>query len=256
MKWQKELEAAKKLAIAAGDLLKIHVEENKEILFEEKKDIKLKADKASEKLIIEQLQSDFSYPILSEEIGITKEIKAGEPYWIIDPLDGTFNYLNNIPLCAVSIALWKNSEPILGVINLFNFNELIYGISGQGIYLNDIKLEKKNDYKDLSKSVLMTGFPLHLNLDEENFKEFAYFSRKFKKVRMIGSAATSLAYVVAGRADVYWEKNIMLWDVAAGLALLHALGGMFRLEPGTVEWSYNVLAYQSCYGGIDDEIRI
>lgn len=246
MRWHQELELAKEVALEAGEILKKNLNDNKQVLCEEARDIKLKADQASEAYIVQQLEKNFKYPILSEEAGLNKDIIENEPYWIIDPLDGTFNYLNNIPLCAVSIALWKNNKPILGVINLFNFDELIYGVIGEGTFINEVKVNVKKGNKSIAQSSLATGFPLNLELNNQSLQRFLEFSKVFKKVRMLGSAATSLAYVAVGKVQVYWEEEIMIWDIAAGIALVEAAGGEICLRPGKSEWSYNVVSWNGC----------
>lgn len=246
MDWTEELNTAVELAKEAGYLLLKQLN-NKDVLSDEQKDIKLQADKNSEQLIVNRLRIKFPYAILSEESGINRVIKDGEPYWIIDPLDGTFNYLNDIPLCAISIALWKDNNPIFGVINLFKQNELIYGIVDKGIYVNEelIVLNKKE--KSIFQSVLVTGYPLNFKLNDNNLLKFLKFSRNFKKVRMLGSATTSLAYVALGRAQVYWEEEIMLWDIAAGIALVYAVGGDVKVEKGkSSQWACNIIAINNC----------
>jgi myo-inositol-1(or 4)-monophosphatase len=187
-------------------------------------DTKLDADKKSEKIILKKLLK--YYPVLGEESGITGIFTKQTPYWIIDPLDGTVNYSRNIPINCISIALWHKEKPILGVVYDFTRNELFSGVVGYGAKLNGKKI-KVSKIKQKSKSIIFTGFPIEFSFNNKNIKNFIKIVQDYKKVRSIGSAALSLAYVASGRGEVYKEKNIKIWDVAAGLALVKAAGGFY-----------------------------
>lgn len=220
MKYLREFELAKRVALDVGIFLNNQV--HKRIDSEVGKDIKLELDRTAEEMIIDAISLEFDYPILSEEIGLTRKNKPNEEYWVIDPIDGTLNFSRDNPLCCISIALWVEKEPIFGVIYDFNREELFSGYIGSGAWLNDIKLEPSNKKKK-SQSILATGFPTYMNDDEETLKSFISNIQEYKKIRMIGSAALSLAYVASGRFDSYIENNIKLWDVAAGIAINKAL---------------------------------
>ena len=181
----------------------------------------MQADLNSESLVLSRLKG--SFPVLSEESG--GERHSG-PTWIVDPLDGTVNYFRGIPNCCVSIALWDR-EPILGVVYDFNRHELFAGIADEGITLNGqpitvSPIDQKN------KAICFTGFPVATSFEDGALTEFVGLVRGYKKVRLLGSAALSLAYVACGRGDVYRERDIRLWDVAAGLALVKAAGGSYQ----------------------------
>ncbi|EAK0441140.1 inositol monophosphatase [Campylobacter lari] len=217
----RELEIAKLACYKAGNFL-LNLKEKK-INSSDKKDIKLQADLDSEKIIYEILMDTFSYPILSEEsYKISDEEKKGI-YWVVDPLDGSLNYSQNIPLCCISIALYENDRPILGVIYDFNRDEMFSGVVGIGAWLNDKKIVMSNEKKDRSQAVLATGFSSYMNYDKENLEKFISYIQEFKKIRLFGSAALSLAYVACGRVDAYYEKDIAFWDVAAGIALINSV---------------------------------
>lgn len=222
MNLENELSIAINAAIQVGEF--ILKEKNKVVLSNLGKDIKLEADKISEKKILQYL-SKSKYNVLSEETPekIIKN-KNSDLCWIIDPLDGSFNFYKGIPHTAVSISLWKGMEPLLGVIYDIHHKDLYSGIVGQEINLNGQKISVSN-IEEKSRAVLMTGFPTKLDYSGENLKEFIVRIQDFKKIRHIGSAALSLAYVASGKAEAYYEKDIMLWDVAAGLALVKAAGG-------------------------------
>lgn len=213
----KELEVAKLACYKAGSFL-LNLREKK-INSNDGKDIKLQADLDSEKIICEILSNAFSYPILSEEsYKINEEQKRGI-YWVVDPLDGSLNFSQDIPLCCVSIALYKGDNPILGVIYDFNRDEMFSGVVGIGAWLNGEKIIVPKKIKEKNQAVLATGFSSYMNYDREELSKFISYIQEFKKVRLLGSAALSLAYVACGRIDAYYEKDIAFWDIAAGVIL-------------------------------------
>jgi len=203
----------------------------KEVRLDLDKDIKLEADYKLEKFIIDNIAQQSGYPILSEECGIVNGGGASDVYrWIIDPLDGSLNYYRGIPMSCLSISLWKDMEPILGVVFDPNHGETFTGLVGKGAWLNGIPI-KLSDVTEKSKAVLCTGFPVGTDFSKEALIDFVEDIRNFKKIRLFGSAALSLAYVACGRADCYRENGIKIWDVAAGLSLVKAAGGIVRINP-------------------------
>lgn len=194
-------------------------------------DVKLAADTNSERLVRERLAAT-ALPIFGEELGGDPALydSAGTLYWVVDPLDGTFNYQRGQPLTCVSIGLMRGNEPVLGVIYNFNADEMFSGFVGEGVFLNGKKIVPAWA-KELSQACLMTGFPALADKSPEALAPFIAEVGKFKKIRMIGTAALAVAYVAVGRADVYDERGTNLWDVAAGMALVRAAGGFVRLTP-------------------------
>ena len=227
MKYQKEFEAAKNIALKVGNFLSSQTV--KKINSEEGKDIKLELDIESEKNITSILTNDFNYAVLGEEKGLTRELVKNEPYWIVDPIDGTLNFSRDNPACCISIAFWKNKDPIFGVIYDFNRDELFYGYVEVGAWLNKEKL-KPHKIKKKKQSILATGFPNNMTNDENSLKKFILQVQEYKKVRIIGSAALSLAYVSCGRFDAYMENNIKFWDVAAGIAINKVMNNKYEIE--------------------------
>ncbi len=220
-----ELEQAKKAAREAGELLLKR--EAIQVDSDEKKDIKISSDKESERIIIDSL-SIFGYSLLSEEFGFID--KGTELWWIVDPLDGTMNYVKGMDeLTCISIALWKNDDPILGVVYRYKNDEMFYGVVEEGAYLNDHMITSSS-VKYISKAVLGTGFPVRRNYSDEALKKFFKNAQIFKKVRMLGAAAIMATYVACGRLDVYMEENVMLWDIAAAVAIVKAAGGVVKLK--------------------------
>ncbi|EAK0493961.1 inositol monophosphatase [Campylobacter lari] len=224
----KELEIAKLACYKAGGfLLKL---KEKKINSSDGKDIKLQADLDSEKIICEILTSAFSYPILSEESYKISDKERKGVYWIVDPLDGSLNFSQDIPLCCISIALYKDNNPILGVIYDFYRDEMFSGEVGSGAWLNDKKIIPNNRKKPKKEAVLATGFSSYMSYDKKNLENFILHIQDFKKIRLFGSAALSLAYVACGRVDIYYEKDIAFWDVAAGIAIIACLYPQYKLN--------------------------
>ena len=219
-----ELAAREAGAILAGrnrDLLQVNVDEGK--------DFKLQADVAAEKIIRELLNSDSEFSILGEEMGYDGTDIRADWQWIVDPLDGTANYLRGVPACCVSIALWQGMNPVLGVVYDFNSDEMFSGnVLTKVATLNDMPISVSS-IAEPPKAILSTGFPLAMNLESETLAGFIERVQSFKKIRMIGSATLGLTYVACGRFDAYQELSGRLWDVAAGIALINAAGGHTEL---------------------------
>lgn len=227
MNFKNEFDLAKKTALEVGEFLKS--QSVKKIISQDGKDIKLELDKKSEEIIFEKLTKNFDYSVLSEETGLTRKIEHDKPYWIVDPIDGTLNFSRNNPISCISIALWKNQDPIIGVIYDFNRHELFSGYVGVGAWLNKIEL-KSQKRKKKSQSILATGLPVYMSFDNKTLKNYIFQLKDYKKVRMIGSAALSLAYVACGRFDSYMENNIKFWDVAAGIAINSSIDHSYDIE--------------------------
>lgn len=203
---------------------------NRSVSLNSDTDVKLAADVDSEKLVRERLGAT-GLPIIGEELGGDPALyeTEGAFYWVVDPLDGTFNYQRGQPLTCVSIGLMCGSEPVLGVIYNFNADEMYSGFVGGGIFLNGEKIVPAWA-TEISQACLMTGFPALADKSPEALAPFIAEVGMFKKIRMIGTAALAVAYVASGRADVYSEKGTNLWDVAAGMALVKAAGGFIKIE--------------------------
>ncbi|MDO8489306.1 MAG: inositol monophosphatase family protein [Candidatus Omnitrophota bacterium] len=203
-------------------------------------DLKLQIDKRSEALLIRYLQKHTTFPILSEECGLVGS-KKDNICWIVDPLDGTINYSRIIPFSCVSIGLWQEEKAILGVVYDFCRKEMFSGVVGQGAWLNGHKIMVSRVRKK-EGAILATGFPAKMDLSRKNLESFTRKVSAYKKLRLMGSAALSLAYVAAGRFDAYTESDIMFWDVAGGIALIEAAGGKVIMKKSNMINGYHVLA--------------
>ena len=240
MKWHNDFELAKQTArTAAGTLQAVN---RNDILNLAGRDIKHRADLETEKIIFNILGKNSEYPLLTEESGQHGNVHTDSPVWIIDPLDGTLNYTRGIGFCCVSIALWQRDKPILGVVFDFNREELFSGLVGQGAWCNEKPIVVSN-IECPAKAVLTTGFPVNRDFSSGAIKDFLVQVQQFKKIRLLGSAALSLAYVACGRVDAYTEEDIMLWYVAAGIALVKAAGGFVLVNDSKhKQWAKNVWA--------------
>lgn len=176
----------------------------------------------------EQLVSNLAQ-LLPEAGFITEEKtinKTGEVYnWIIDPLDGTTNFIHGVPTYSVSIALYEEDKPVLGVVYEINRGELFYAYKGGPAFLNN-KVITVSRRTSLADSLLATGFPYH-NFDklQQYLQLFAEMMQRCHGLRRIGSAAVDLAYVACGRFDAFFEYNLNSWDIAAGAFIVQQAGG-------------------------------
>lgn len=180
--------------------------------------------------------------IISEESGSLSSPNSESLFWVIDPLDGTFNYVRKIYSCGISIALVKGSEIILGVVGEYPSENIYYGGKKIGSYLNGNELSvSKISHKN--NAVICSGFPSRFIFsDNKSVKNLINVLNKFSKVRMFGSAALSLCAVAKGVIDAYYEDGIMFWDVAAGIAIVEGAGGAYNMVPCVDGESYKVYA--------------
>ena len=185
------------------------------------REIKVNLDYSLEAEILQELRERSDLPILSEE---SDHVREDGLWWIVDPLDGSLNWLRNIPFFSISIGLYRGIEPILGIVLDLVRDELYYGGKGLGAWLNDSPI-RVSEINKKREAVLCTGFPSAYEFRPNREQTVESIYSEYLKVRMLGSAAMSLAYVARGSIDVYWEDHIKLWDVAAGIALVQAAGG-------------------------------
>jgi myo-inositol-1(or 4)-monophosphatase len=195
---------------------------------EEGREVKLEADRHAEALIIETLRAETPYRILSEEVGWV-DGSDGDAIWAVDPLDGSVNYAQGFPHWAVSIALVRGGVPVVGVVDCPELGETYSGIAGAGAWMNGAPI-RVSEVTDPKRGILMTGIPARAATDPATMTAFTARIRRWRKVRMIGSAACALAYVGAGKADAYHETGGMLWDVAGGLAVVAGAGGVVTMR--------------------------
>ena len=205
------------------------------------------ADKRTEKIIIEELQKAHpEYGIITEETGIINKSNI-KNRWIIDPIDGTMNFLNGIPQFAISIAYEEDNEIICGVIFNPITNEMFCAEKGNGAYLNNSRIRVSNK-KKLKDALLVTGGPdVTSKIKNKIYSEYVNVSNNVSNVRKFGSAALDMAYVACGRFDGYWQRELNYWDIAAGVIILREAGGFIDFFEDDLSYPLkkNVLASNS-----------
>ena len=214
-----------KAARAAGNVLlrNMHKLDALNVVQKERMDYASEVDGLAEAAIIKELRKATpDYAILGEEGGAQG---AGRYTWVIDPLDGTSNYLHGFPHFCISIALVENGEPIHGVIFDPLRNDLFTASRGSGAALNDKKI-RVAERKDIAGAMLITGFPPRERKNASaQLKCIDALLLEAEDIRRTGSAALDLAYVACGRADAYFESGVKPWDIAAGVLMVREAGG-------------------------------
>ena len=212
------MKASKSLIRDFGEIEKLQVSEKGP------GDFVTASDKRAEKIIIGELEKS-EYSFLTEESGVI-EGKNKDKRWIIDPIDGTFNFLNGLPHFAISVAYEENGEIVSGIIFDPIKNEMFSAEKGNGAYLNNSRIRVSNK-SDFQNSCLVTGGPNSRSKKKEAvLEEYKQLSMKiFAHIRKSGSAALDMAYVGAGRYDGYWQKELNYWDIAAGIIIVKESGG-------------------------------
>lgn len=189
-------------------------------------------DKGSENIIVEKLKPVIPSAVFLTEEG-TVEQGAGEFQWIIDPLDGTTNFIHGIPLFSVSIALVHNGKPVSGVVYEINCGECFSAWDGGPALVNGKEISVSN-CRVMDESLLATGFPYYdYNLLNQYLTLFGDFMKHTRGLRRLGSAAVDLAWVACGRFDGFYEYGLNPWDVAAGALLVRQAGGRVTDFNGT-----------------------
>ncbi len=225
------LETAKAIAREAGALIKEGFESDKAIdLKSSSIDLVTNYDRAAESLIRERLNSAFpDHLIVGEEEGADE---GNSPHvWYVDPIDGTTNFTHGVPFFCVSIAMYTNDKPAVGVIFDPIQQELFYASAGQGGFVESasgaVKQLKVTNTTALNQALLGTGFPYdRATSDLDNLEQIGRVVKQCRGLRRLGSAALDLAYVAAGRLDGYWEFKLNMYDVAAGIVLVQEAGGI------------------------------
>jgi myo-inositol-1(or 4)-monophosphatase len=233
----KFLEAGEAAARAGGAVLldwadRFHVREKGP------SDLVTEADEASQEAVRSVLLGAFpKHGFLSEE-NLSIDSTDNGYRWIVDPLDGTTNYVHAIPNYAVSIALEQHGNILVGVVFNPVTNECFKAVAGGGAFLNDKPL-RTSRVQELRQAVVAMSFPPRIERGSPELDEFQIMSTEAQSLRRIGSSAMNLCYVAAGRFDAYWSTKTKIWDIAAGVLLVLEAGGIvtdrtggpFRVEP-------------------------
>jgi myo-inositol-1(or 4)-monophosphatase len=226
MELQKILEKTIKITLEAAQFIKNEQNKIKTQDIEQKglHNFVTYVDKNSEKILVEGLKKIIPQAGFITEEG-TANLKSDKYNWIIDPLDGTTNYIHQIKPVAISIALQEYNETILGIVYEIGLDEMFYAIKGQNAYLNNkqIKVSNKSNFDD---ALIATGFPYYnFSKLKEFMQSLEFFMKNSHGIRRLGSAATDLAYVACGRFEAFYEYSLSPWDVAAGAFIVQQAGG-------------------------------
>src|SRR5689334_13714141 len=198
-------------------------------------DLVTDADTASQRVIFEYLSKRFpDHQFLGEEDGhhVHRPGPEAPPTWIVDPIDGTTNYVHDCPLYCISIGLQVAGELVVGVVLDPARMEMFRAAQGQGAWLGERRLRVSGATR-LEEALLATGFPPDLRGQERTLEWFRYFSLRTRSLRRTGSTALNLAYVAAGRFDAYWAFDNHVWDVAGATVLVREAGGTLTNVDGS-----------------------
>lgn len=227
----------KKLIKIIKEASKILVEgyyNEKEVRFKAKKDLVTKYDVAVEEFLKEKLKKEFSdFNIIAEESD-NSNLKFDNSI-IIDPIDGTTNFVNKVPHTAISVGVYKNKKPYMGVVYNPILDELYYAKVNKGAYLNKKKIEVSKE-KNFQKALISTGFPYSSGTCSDDLnsviKQMKNILPNCQDIRRLGSASLDLCYVAKGTYEGYYEMNLKAWDVSAGIIILSEAGGKVTNEKG------------------------
>jgi len=204
------------------------------------REMKAEADRVVESVILKILRTT-DVKILSEESGEENDTGGSQLRWVVDPIDGTVNFIRMIGPSAVSIGLWEGENPIFGVVGEYPSGVIYWGGHGFGAFADKDSI-RVSSVNDSSKAVLCSGFPSRFDFSSKSIEKSFKIYSEFGKVRMLGAASLSILQVARGSADAYIERDIMIWDVAAALAILQGAGGEFSISPGRFDNSHDIFA--------------
>lgn len=258
----RELEVALAAAREAGEILMQHFGRLRPAEIGSKsveRDLVTAADVASERAIVARLRQEFpSYAIEAEEETHDAAGDAHELRWFLDPLDGTINFVHQLPAFAVSLALYRGREPLVAVVHAPRLGETFTATRDGGAFVNGKPLHVSRAER-LAEAILATGFPYRRGeLEHDNLANFGRFFYDVRGMRRMGSAAVDLAYTAAGRFDGFWELHLSPHDVAAGALLVREAGGLVTDADGSDDWlrcGHIVAAPRALHGLIRERIE-
>ncbi len=223
---EKPLEIARSAAQRAGNILLEYYGKLDSVHKKGAVDLVTDADLASEKLIVSMIRDAFpDHGILAEEGDYASIKNTRSPYWVIDPLDGTTNFVHTLPLFAVSIAFVVADITRLGVVYNPAIGEEFVAVKDTGSYLNDSPIHVSST-TSLSEALLATGFPYtHDHIFHGSFDIFHELYKRCQGIRRLGAAAVDCCYVASGRFDAFYEAALKPWDICAGALICQEAGG-------------------------------
>ena len=205
------------------------------------REVKLAADAALDRVVAGAL-SGTGIPVVSEEDAASHATDPAGTAWIVDPLDGSYNFSRGLGPSMISVALWRAGAPVFGVLHEVDAGRTWWGGPGIPSRGEQGPIAVSTEVA-MPRSVVCTGFPSRFPVgDDGAVQSYVRSIAAFGKVRMLGSAAASLLRVARGSAEVYFERHIMLWDVAAGLAIVAGAGGAWTADPLAFDRGCTVVA--------------
>lgn len=259
--FEHELTVARQAAQKARTILLDHYGKLSQVEFKQQAGLVSEADRAAEHAIRTHLTDALpEYAFLGEEDAYVNPLKVNQDdkkgLWVVDPLDGTTNYVHRFPIFCVSIALVINRQPVVGVIDVPILNDTYWCRKGHGAFLNGNRIEVSRTHH-MNQSLAATGFNAEKEpVLETQLKIFDRVVRKTRGVRRPGSAAFDLCMVANGVFDFFWEQELSPWDVAAGQLLVEEAGGRISTYDGGAynPWHKTILASNSFVH--DDVVKI
>lgn len=234
-----ELEIAKKAARSAAAIIQdFQSSNNFEINFKGKNDLVTDADLASEKKILSVIKDVFpDDQVLAEETA-KEQVLPEQRTWMIDPIDGTMNFAHGFPIFCVSIALWENQEPKMGLVLEVNKDECFSATKGGGAYLNDAPI-RVSSVTEPQYALIGTGFPYNdMSLVQNYLRIFEWLIYRTQGVRRPGAASYDLCCVASGRFDGFYEYSLNAWDVGAASLIVQEAGGTISDWEGGDNWLF------------------
>lgn len=223
------LSRAVEAALAAGQRQRAALGAEKIVDEATDHDVKLRLDRECQEQITAHLLAAFpEHTVFGEEGG--SDHGVSEYQWIVDPIDGTVNFFHNMPHFCVAIALQHKGQTVLAVTYDPNRDEFFTALRGKGAWLNG-KPIRVSAATEMRQAMVSTGFSKGKEIVDQSIALVTWYAMNAQKLRMNGSAALDLAYVAAGRLEIYLERTIRLWDVAGGILLVEEAGGKIELEP-------------------------
>lgn len=219
----------------AGEILKDGYFSKKDVTFKATKDMVTKYDVAVENFLKKRFLEEFrDFNVIAEESD-NSDLEFNNSI-IVDPIDGTTNFVNKVPHTCISVGVYKDKKPFIGIVYNPILDELYTAVVGEGAYLNNDKIQVSNE-SEFQKSLLSTGFPYSnaTNQDDLNdvIKKMKDILPRCQDIRRLGSAAIDLCFVARGTYEGYYEMNLKAWDVSAGLIILQEAGGVVTTLDGS-----------------------
>src|SRR5699024_10483774 len=234
-----ELSTAKKAAAEAAEVIRKYQRSNRfSVSFKGKNDLVTDADIKAEELILSIVKKNFPDDhILAEESSDLSELPDGRT-WLIDPIDGTTNFAHGFPIYCVSIALWENGQPQMGLVLEVESNERYTALAGKGAYLNGEPI-RVSGLDDPRHALIGTGFPYNdLSLADNYLAFFKMLMENTQGVRRPGAASYDLCCVASGRFDGFYEYSLSPWDVGAAALIVQEAGGIVTDWLGEDNWLF------------------